>query len=105
MTSDDPTVTPIGDAVSSLLRSRGLGSTVVLAEVMAKWEQVAGAELAAKIRPVALQGRRLVCEVDEPAWATQVRLLADKLLGRLAEELGRDVADELSVRVKRRSEA
>jgi predicted nucleic acid-binding Zn ribbon protein len=100
----DQAVTPIGDAMATLLRSRGLGATVVLAEVMSAWERVAGPELAARVRPVSLRHGELVCEVDDPAWATQVRLLSEMLLGRLADEVGGKVADRLSIHVKRRSE-
>jgi predicted nucleic acid-binding Zn ribbon protein len=104
-TGADIQVTPIGDAVSSLLQSRGLGGTVVLARVQAAWEEAAGPEVAARVRPVGLRGRELVCEVSDPAWATQIRLLSDKLLGRLAEVLGHAPADHLAVRISRRSEA
>jgi predicted nucleic acid-binding Zn ribbon protein len=53
---------------------------------------------------VSLRHGELVCEVDDPAWATQVRLLSEMLLGRLADEVGGKVADRLSIHVKRRSE-
>ncbi len=101
---DDPAVTPIGDAMATLLRSRGLGATVVLAEIMSAWERAAGPEISARVKPVALRHRELVCEVDDPAWATQVRLLSEQLLANLADEVGGNVADRLSVHVKRRSE-
>ncbi|MHB1988461.1 MAG: DciA family protein [Acidimicrobiales bacterium] len=101
---EDLGITPIGDAMTSLLRSRGLGATVVLARVLSSWQSAVGADLASKIRPVALRHRELVCEVDDSAWATQVKLLSKKLLARLSEEVGASVADELSVHVKPRSE-
>ncbi len=96
-------VTAIGDAMTSLLRARGLGATAVLARISEVWDAAVGAELAARIRPVALRGRELVCEVPEPAWATQLRLVSDRLLARLEEELGARLVDDLSVRVRPRS--
>ncbi len=101
--SESLELTAIGDAMSSLLRARGLGATAVLAKISQVWDAAAGPELAARIEPVALRGRELVCEVAESAWATQVRLVSDRLLSRLEEELGARVVDRLSVRVRPRS--
>lgn len=99
---DDETAgIPIGDALGNLLRARGLGATLVLADVVACWETVTGADVAAHVAPVALRGRELVVEVDQAAWATQIQLLSGTLLARLSEELGGGVADQLSVRVRR----
>ncbi|MHB8246550.1 MAG: DciA family protein [Acidimicrobiales bacterium] len=95
-------LTPIAEAVSSLLRSRGLTAAIVMSKVLACWEQAVGSELAAKIKPVSLRQKELVCEVEDPAWATQVKLLSDKVLSRLADEVGSPVAERLTVRVKRR---
>ena len=53
-----------------------------------------GAELAAHCRPVKLEDGELTIEAESTAWATQLRLLAGKLLGRIAGEVGRDVVDE-----------
>lgn len=97
-------LTPIGDAMASLLRSRGLGETVVLAEVLAVWEEVAGPEIAAKVRITGLRSRELLCEVEEPAWATQVKLMSEALLCRLCERVGAKVADRITVQVRRRSQ-
>ncbi len=104
-TGESREATPIGDAMSSLLRSRGLGSTIDLANVQSVWEEVAGPDVARRVRPVGLRDRELVCEVSDPAWATQIRLLGDHLLTRLSEVLGGTPADRLSVRISRRSEA
>lgn len=94
-------VTPLSNALASVLRARGLGATTVLAGVMDAWPEVVGPELAERVRPVSLRGRELVCEVDSPAWATQLQLLGSELLERLADHLGGPVADQLTVRVAR----
>lgn len=91
--------TPIGDAMSSLLRARGMTPAKHLAEVMAAWEEAVGPELAERVRPVALRGDELVVEVDSSPWATQVSLLSDRLLDGLSAAIGRPVASRLSARV------
>ncbi|MGH9296893.1 MAG: DUF721 domain-containing protein [Acidimicrobiales bacterium] len=93
--------TPIREALSDLLRARGLSGTLVLADILACWQAAAGPEVAAHVRPVSLRGKELVVEVDQPAWATQVQLLAARLLSRLSEELGFVAVEQLKVRVER----
>jgi predicted nucleic acid-binding Zn ribbon protein len=61
------------------------------------WESVVGPELAAHSRPVKLEQGELTVEAESTAWATQVRLLATKLLGRIADGVGRGVVTKLNV--------
>jgi predicted nucleic acid-binding Zn ribbon protein len=42
----------------------------------------------------------LAVAVDSPAWATQLRLLGNELLGRLSEAAGSGVVTALDVRVR-----
>ena len=65
-----------------------------------RWEEAVGAPIAAHVRPVRLEHGSLLVEVDEPAWATQVRLLADDIRRRLVEVSGVQV-DHVDVRVAR----
>lgn len=96
-------LTPLQEAVSALLSSRGLESAADLAGVMAAWPEVAGEELAARASPAALRGGELVVEVEDAAWGTQVTLLGGELLRRFHEQLGGPVVTRLVVRVKPRS--
>ena len=66
--------------------------------VFGQWEDAVGPALASHVRPVRLDGGALLVEVDEPAWATQVRLLADDLRSRLRVVAGVTV-DRIDVRV------
>lgn len=97
-------VTAIGEAVSSLLKARGLARAVALSDVMAAWPEAVGTDLADRVRPVALRGEELVVEVDSPAWATQVSLLSDRLLAGLERAVGRQVATRVKPRVIPRSQ-
>lgn len=47
-----------------------------------------GAAVARHTRPLRLEGGALVVAVDRPAWATQVRTLAPRILGRIGELTG-----------------
>ena len=69
--------------------------------VFGRWEEAVGAAVAAHVQPVKLDGEVLVVEVDDPAWATQIRFLEATLRERLREVAGASV-ERLEVRVARR---
>jgi hypothetical protein len=55
--------------------------------------------LAARTRPLKIDGSRLVLAVDEPAIATHVRFLQAELLARLEQLLGPGRVTALDLRV------
>ncbi len=69
---------------------RGLGAPEASGVhlVFDRWAEVVGESLAARTRPLRIEGDRLVLAVDEPAMATHVRFLQAELLARLDELLG-----------------
>ncbi len=69
--------------------------------VFGRWDLAVGPSVAAHVRPVRLDGARLIVEVDDPAWATQLRFLEATLRRRLAEVAGAHI-DVVEVRVRRR---
>ena len=97
MSADDPV--PFTDSLDGLLRSlRGGAGRAEVGGVFGRWEDAVGAAVAANVRPVRLEQGTLLVEVDDPAWATQVRFLADDLRSRLREVTGVEV-ERLDVRV------
>ncbi len=61
------------------------------------WPKLVGADLASHCRPVKLEDGELTIEAESTAWATQLRLLAGRLLTRIAAEVGRDVVTRIHV--------
>jgi predicted nucleic acid-binding Zn ribbon protein len=97
--ADDPV--PLTAALDRVMRGlRGGESRRSVGGVFGRWEEAVGPALAAHVRPVRLERGTLLVEVDDPAWATQVRLLADQLRARLREVAGVAV-DHIEVRVAR----
>ncbi len=90
MSADDPDADgclAIGEATRRLLRARGLGSTLLLGEVMAVWDNVVGPVVAANAQPGALDDGQLVVDVYESAWSTEIQFLAASILEKLSERL------------------
>ena len=97
----------LGESLTGVVRSlRGPGSTgaapaaAAIGGVFGRWDEAVGPVVAAHAQPVKLDGTRLVVEVDDPAWATQLRFLEADLRTRLIEVTGA-VVEQFDVRVRR----
>ena len=77
----------------------GARAAAVVGTVFSRWEELVGSSVARHTRPVRLAGGTLVVAVDQPAWATQLRVLAPGILERLTERTG-EVIDQLEVVVR-----
>jgi len=92
---------PVTDALDGVLRSlRGGATRAEVGGVFGRWDEAVGATVAAHVRPVRLEHGTLLVEVDDPAWASQVRFLADDIRRRVAEASG-VVIERIDVRVRR----
>ena len=104
---------PIRDSLGAVIRSlrndssdtvssgQAAGMARQMGGVFGKWAEAVGDAVAAHVTPVKLDGTKLVVEVDDPAWATQLRFLETTLKQRLLEVAGATI-DSVEVRVKRR---
>jgi predicted nucleic acid-binding Zn ribbon protein len=95
----------LAGVVRALRDEERTGSTgagmAAMGGVFGRWEEAVGAAVAGHVQPVKLDGTTLVVEVDDPAWATQLRFLEGTLRQRLAEVAGA-VVEKVEVRVRRR---
>ncbi|MEY4338544.1 MAG: hypothetical protein RLZ14_394 [Actinomycetota bacterium] len=106
MATDEPV--SLGDSLRDVVRSlrpddkRSSSAPIAaIGGVFGRWDDAVGAAVAAHVQPVRLDGATLVVEVDDPAWATQMRFLEDTLRARL-EEVAGAVIERIEVRVARR---
>jgi hypothetical protein len=61
------------------------------------WAAVVGDRLAGESEPVSLEGGTLLVRVTSPAWAQQIRFLAEQVRARANEVLGRDSVAQVRV--------
>jgi predicted nucleic acid-binding Zn ribbon protein len=83
--------------LGKLMKARGWQRAAAEATVFGEWERVVGEEVAAHSRPVKLEKGELTIEAESTAWATQLRMLAGKLIARIAAEVGHNVVTRLHV--------
>jgi len=90
----------LADELDSLLRRLGSESTTVVAGVFGNWRELVGDTVAQHVSPIKLESGRLLVEVDEPAWATQMHFLESEIIGKLSASTGNTI-NGIDVRVKR----
>lgn len=107
---------PIGDSLNRVVRSlrddpavaagTAQGKTAggqmasQMGNVFGRWAEAVGDAVAAHVKPIKLDGSKLVVEVDDPAWATQLRFLETAMKQRLLDVAGA-VIDSIEARVRR----
>ncbi|MFH8618053.1 DUF721 domain-containing protein [Streptomyces sp. NPDC017979] len=81
---------PLGAAINRLITERGWETPAAVGGVMGRWPQIVGEGLANHCVPQRYDEdeRVLTVQCDSTAWATQLRLLAPRLVARLNEDLG-----------------
>ncbi len=99
MTSPDPL--PISTALDAVVKSLRGPSREAVGGLFGRWVDAVGDQVAQHVKPVKLDEGVLVVEVDEPAWATQVKFLTTMIIERLQDVAGVSV-ERIDVRVERR---
>lgn len=89
----------LGQALDRVMRGLGAPEASGVHLVFDKWSDVVGDALAARTKPLRIEGSRLVLAVDEPAMVTHVKFLQPELLGRLEQLLGPGRVTSLDLRV------
>ena len=100
-TDDDEPVT-IGRSLDGVVRSLRGPSRREVGGLFGRWSEAVGEQVAQHVRPVKLDRGVLTVEVDDPAWATQVKFLTATIVERLRAVAGVEVR-ELTVRVDPRA--
>ena len=99
MTSREPV--PISSSLDGVMRSLRGPSRQAVGGLFGRWSEAVGEQVAQHVKPIKLDERVLVVEVDDPAWATQVKFLSPMITERLQAVAGVSV-DRIDVRVERR---
>ncbi len=95
----DPT--PLSNTMDDVVRALrgGTSSARSMGSLFSRWTDAVGQVVADHARPVKLDGERLLVEVDEPGWATQLRFLEADVIERLRSVAGLEVS-RFDIRVK-----
>lgn len=88
---------PLARSLRELADAHGWGHRTDAAAVLARWPDLVGDTTATHCRPVELKDGRLRVATDSSAWATQLRLLAPRIIGAVNDRVGAVVVTDLVV--------
>lgn len=94
---DEHDPTAVGSALHDLVSARGWAARADASAVLARWSELVGDQTAAHCQPVGLDDGTLRVRADSSAWATQLRLLAPRLVAAVNDRVGSTVVTELVV--------
>ena len=90
----------LGDVLNKVLQRMKVSDSSSSMGLFSQWRDIVGDAIADHVTPKRLEKRVLVVEVDDPAWATQLKFLEAQLLSTLKTKAG-DEVDSLDVKVRR----
>ena len=94
------TSSSLAGALDALLDRLGAESTTAIPGVFAEWPKIVGEQVAQHVTPIKLERGRLIVEIDDPSWATQMRFLEPQLVEKLNAATTSTIT-AIEVRVKR----
>ncbi|MGI8984482.1 MAG: DciA family protein [Acidimicrobiales bacterium] len=97
-----PPARRVADSLDAVTRNLGGAGGPALVDLLGRWPEVVGEQLAAHCRPLTLRDHVLTIGADEPAWGAQLRWLEADLLARLDQALGAGVVTGVAVRIRPR---
>ena len=74
----------LSSVVDALTAKLGWNSPLAKSELLASWNELAGAETAEHSVPVGIEDGTLTVRCDSTAWATQLRLMRSVVLGHIS---------------------
>lgn len=89
----------LDQSLGRLVRTLGWADRAEAVGVLARWDDIVGPDIAARARPVSLDGGVLTIAVDDPTWASQLGWMERQLLDQL-EAGGAGRLERLVIRVR-----
>ncbi len=89
---------PFKASVDRLVSELGWQEAVAVGGAIGRWPAIVGEQIAQHARPLSFDQGVLTVVADSTAWASQLRLLAPRLLVQLAAELGDGVVTRLVIK-------
>ena len=83
---DEPSA--LGDVLGELVENQGWTEKLASQRVFTDWPKIVGAEVAQHSEVIAFEDGEVEVRTDSTAWATQLRMLAPRIVAKLNEEFG-----------------
>ncbi|MGB6513941.1 MAG: DUF721 family protein [Mycobacterium sp.] len=87
----------LGSATSDVAKKQGWSSRVAEGAVFGQWPSVVGHHIADHATPTALRDGVLSVSAESTAWATQLRIIQNQVLAKIAAKVGDGVVTSLRI--------
>ena len=98
-TSPSKAPRPLSEVLGKVLRKMKVSDETTALGLFSHWREIVGDPIADHVLPKRLEKRRLVVEVDDAAWATQLKFLVTHFLHTLNDHFRND-RDSLGIPVR-----
>jgi predicted nucleic acid-binding Zn ribbon protein len=88
---------PLGAVSQDLARTRGWSPRVAEGAIFGRWRSVVGADIADHATPTGLREGVLSVSAESTAWATQLRMVQEQLIAKIAAAVGDGVVTSLRI--------
>ena len=88
----------LGLTIDSLMTQRGWQDHARMGDLMSKWSEIVGAEIAAHCPIEAIEDHRVIVQCDSTNWFKNVQLLLPQLERNIAEAVGEGVVQQVILR-------
>jgi predicted nucleic acid-binding Zn ribbon protein len=88
---------PLAGATRDVAKRQGWSSRVAEGAVFGQWSKVVGAQISEHASPTGLRDGVLTVTAESTAWATQLRLIQNQVLAKIAAEVGDGVVTSLRI--------
>jgi predicted nucleic acid-binding Zn ribbon protein len=87
----------LGSATSDVSKKQGWSARVAEGAVLGRWPTVVGSHIADHATPTGLRDGVLTVAAESTAWATQLRIIQNQVLAKIAAEVGDGVVTTLRI--------
>lgn len=87
----------LGEALEGVIQDRGWTTEVNVHLLLGRWAELVGPAVAEHSTPEAYRDRVLVVRTTSTAWASQLRLMAPRLVARMNDSLGQGTVTHVRI--------
>ncbi len=85
----------LGSALAELLSDLGLESNIKRHEVIARWPEIAGQQVAAVSKAVRIEDQTLFVQVASATWRNELFYLKETILQQISRDVGTGIVQEI----------
>ncbi|HZN13654.1 MAG TPA: DUF721 domain-containing protein [Acidimicrobiales bacterium] len=98
--SEDPGPRRVAASLDAVTRRLGAPNAASLGAVFERWAEIVGEGVAGHARPRSLRRGTLIVDVDDTAWASELRFLVAQILERCVVVAGPDTVRKIDIKVR-----